>query len=71
MKIHGDIASGNCLKVKYTADYLGLRLKWVAVDVIHGEQLAEAARQSMRLNCQAVGHAPVLLRAGLIQKDGP
>ena len=24
MKIYGDLGSGNCLKVKYTADKLGL-----------------------------------------------
>ena len=24
MKIYGDLGSGNCLKVKYTADHLGL-----------------------------------------------
>jgi glutathione S-transferase len=36
MKIHGDIHSGNCLKVKYTADRLGLAYQWVAVDVVNG-----------------------------------
>jgi glutathione S-transferase len=36
MKIHGDIHSGNCLKVKYTADLLGLKYEWIAVDVIKG-----------------------------------
>ena len=36
MKIHGDIQSGNCLKVKYTADKLGLKYEWVAVDVTTG-----------------------------------
>ena len=35
-KIHGDIHSGNCLKVKYTADRLGLAYEWVAVDVVKG-----------------------------------
>ena len=33
MRIYGDIASGNCLKVKYTADHLRLPYEWVAVDV--------------------------------------
>ena len=37
MRIHGDIASGNCLKVKYTADHLRLPYEWVAVDVTRGE----------------------------------
>jgi glutathione S-transferase len=36
MKIYGDINSGNCLKVKYTADLLGLAYEWVAVDVTKG-----------------------------------
>jgi glutathione S-transferase len=37
MRIFGDITSGNCLKVKYTADHLGLPYDWVAVDVTKGE----------------------------------
>jgi glutathione S-transferase len=37
MKIFGDLGSGNCLKVKYTADYLGLDYTWVPVDTMKGE----------------------------------
>ena len=37
MKIYGDSNSGNCLKVKYTADYLGLGYEWVPVDITQGE----------------------------------
>ena len=37
MKIYGDSGSGNCLKVKYVADYLGLAYQWVAVDILQGE----------------------------------
>jgi glutathione S-transferase len=37
MKIFGDLGSGNCLKVKYTADYLGLPYTWLAVDILKGE----------------------------------
>jgi len=37
MKIYGDLASGNCLKVKYLADHLGLAYDWVPVDVMSGE----------------------------------
>ena len=29
MKIYGDLGSGNCLKVKYTADHLRLPYTWV------------------------------------------
>ena len=37
MRIHGDLGSGNCLKVKYTADYLRLPYDWVPVDLMQGE----------------------------------
>jgi len=37
MKIFGDKGSGNCLKVKYTADALGLAYQWVDVDILKGE----------------------------------
>jgi glutathione S-transferase len=37
MKIYGDLGSGNCLKVKYTADHLGLPYAWVPVDIMKGE----------------------------------
>jgi glutathione S-transferase len=37
MKIYGDLGSGNCLKVKYTADRLGLAYTWVPVDTMKGE----------------------------------
>jgi glutathione S-transferase len=37
MNIYGDLGSGNCLKVKYTADHLGLPYTWVHVDIMKGE----------------------------------
>lgn len=37
MRIYGDLGSGNCLKVRYTADHLGLPYTWVPVDIIKGE----------------------------------
>jgi glutathione S-transferase len=37
MKIYGDFGSGNCLKVKYTADKLGLPYTWVPIDIMKGE----------------------------------
>ncbi len=36
MKIYGQEISGNCLKVKYVADYLGLPYDWVEVDIVGG-----------------------------------
>jgi len=37
MKIFGDDRSGNCLKVKWTADMLGLPYAWVPIDIMRGE----------------------------------
>lgn len=36
MKVFGDMRSGNCLKVKYVCDYLGLAYDWQEVDVLSG-----------------------------------
>jgi glutathione S-transferase len=37
MRIYGDLNSGNCLKVKYVADHLGLAYAWVDVHITKGE----------------------------------
>jgi glutathione S-transferase len=37
MRIYGDSISGNCLKVKWTADHLGLAYEWVETDVLKAE----------------------------------
>ena len=37
MRIYGDLTSGNCLKVKYTADQLRLPYTWVIVSALDGE----------------------------------
>jgi glutathione S-transferase len=37
MKIYGDLGSGNCLKVKYTADHLRMPYTWVPIDIMKGE----------------------------------
>ena len=42
MKIYGDKISGNCLKVKYVADYLKQTYEWIDVDVVAGEAKSEA-----------------------------
>ena len=36
MRVYGDSGSGNCLKVKYTADRLGLPYDWIEVDITKG-----------------------------------
>jgi glutathione S-transferase len=42
MRIYGDLGSGNCLKVKYTVDYLRLPYDWIAVDIMKGESRTPA-----------------------------
>ena len=37
MRIFGDSISGNCLKVKWTADHLSLPYEWVETSVVTGE----------------------------------
>jgi glutathione S-transferase len=38
--LYGDKISGNCLKVKWVADHLGLPYRWIDVDVVKGEAKA-------------------------------
>jgi glutathione S-transferase len=42
MRIYGDLGSGNCLKVKYVADHLGLPYEWIPIDLMKGETRTEA-----------------------------
>jgi len=44
LTIYGDSMSGNCLKVKWTADKLGLSYDWVEVDVVKGQTRTDAFR---------------------------
>jgi glutathione S-transferase len=37
LKIYGDSISGNCLKVKWTAEHLGLAYDWIEVRVLEGQ----------------------------------
>jgi glutathione S-transferase len=37
LKIYGDSISGNCLKVKWIADYLGLSYEWIETSVLDAE----------------------------------
>ena len=42
IKIYGDLISGNCLKIKYVADYLGLKYIWESVDIMRKESRTDA-----------------------------
>ncbi len=55
MRIYGDLNSGNCLKVKYTADHLGLAYDWVDVDITKGE-----SRTDGFLKLSPMGQVPVV-----------
>lgn len=55
MKVYGDMNSGNCLKVKWTADKLGLTYDWVETDVVKGE-----SRSAAFLKRNPAGQVPVL-----------
>ena len=55
MKIHGDLRSGNCLKVKYVADHLGLSYSWRDVDIMRGD-----TREPAFLALNPQGQVPVL-----------
>lgn len=56
MKVYGDRISGNCLKVQYTADYLGLDYEWVPTDIMAGE-----TRTSEYLAMNPAGQVPLLV----------
>lgn len=53
--IYGDSISGNCLKVKWTADHLGIAYEWVETDVTSG---ATRTPEFLRLN--PAGQVPVV-----------
>lgn len=55
MKLYGDMRSGNCQKVRFAADYLGMDYEWVAIDLIKGE-----SRTPDFLAMSLYGQAPVL-----------
>jgi len=40
-QIYGDPISGNCLKVRWTADYLGFDYDWIDVDILNKESRTE------------------------------
>ena len=42
MKIYGDSKSGNCLKVKWTAEAVGRPYTWIETDILQGESRTPA-----------------------------
>ncbi len=57
-KIYGDSISGNCLKVKWTADLLGLDYEWIETNVVSGDTRTPQFRA---LN--PAGQVPVIVTA--------
>ncbi|KIZ44742.1 MULTISPECIES: glutathione S-transferase family protein [Rhodopseudomonas] len=55
MQIYGDLNSGNCLKVKWVCDRLGLRYDWIAIDTMKGE-----SRTPAFLKLNGAGQVPVV-----------
>ncbi|HEX4181781.1 MAG TPA: glutathione S-transferase family protein [Caulobacteraceae bacterium] len=41
VKVYGDSISGNCLKVKWTLEYLGIPYRWIETDILKGESRTE------------------------------
>ncbi len=41
LTLYGDTISGNCMKPKWTADYLGIDYDWVEIDLMAGETRTE------------------------------
>jgi len=56
MRIFGDETSGNCLKVRYTADFLGQAYEWVVVSALDGE-----TRKPEFLALNPMGQIPVVV----------
>ena len=56
MRVYGDRRSGNCLKVAYTADRLGIGYDWTDVDLSKGETRTEAF-----LTMNPAGQVPVVV----------
>jgi glutathione S-transferase len=58
MKIYGDNISGNCLKVKWVADSLGLAYAWIETDILAGQ-----SRTVQFLALNPAGQVPLVVLA--------
>ncbi|HEY8004907.1 MAG TPA: glutathione S-transferase family protein [Phenylobacterium sp.] len=56
MKIYGDSISGNCLKVKWVADSLGLSYEWIETDILAGQ-----SRTAAYLAMNPAGQVPAVV----------
>ncbi len=56
MQIFGDAISGNCLKVKWTADRLGLSYDWIETGVLNGD-----TRKPKFLAMNPAGQVPTVI----------
>lgn len=56
LRIYGDSRSGNCLKVKWTAQYLDIPYEWLDVDVMTG-----ATRTPEFLMLNTAGQVPTVI----------
>ena len=56
LTVHGDIRSGNCLKVKWLLEWLGRDYRWVEVDIMNG-----ASRGAEFLAINPAGQVPTLV----------
>ena len=56
LTIYGDPISGNCLKVRWVAERLGLAYDWIDVDVVKGEAKAAAL-----LSLNPAGQVPIVV----------
>jgi glutathione S-transferase len=55
LQIFGDSISGNCLKVKWTADFLRIPYEWTEIDILKGE-----SRTPEFLAMNPAGQVPVV-----------
>lgn len=56
LRIYGDSISGNCLKVKWTAEQLGLAFEWIEIDILKGQ-----SRTAEFLALNPAGQVPLVI----------
>ncbi len=56
LHIYGDTRSGNCLKVRWTAEHLGLAYVWTDIDIMQG-----TTRQAEFLALNPAGQVPLVV----------